>query len=171
MKSYRVLLLGIGFIGKQWIRTIQSEERCKLVAVSGDLPAGATLASIGLDDEVAYYADYREAIEKTEADFVIIAIPTRFHTDAAKLALEKGMHILSEKPLGVDEEDLAALSGEFASELEGFFKLHNRLFEVDDVNLVAGTEDVLRHLGVPETGLVAEVATSFEHFAHANGHF
>ncbi len=105
MKTYRVLLLGIGFIGKQWIRTIQSEERCELVAVSGDLPAGATLSSLGLSESVGYYADYREAIEKTDADFVIIAIPTRFHTDAAKLALEKGMHILSEKPLGVDEED------------------------------------------------------------------
>ena len=73
--------------------------------------------------------------------------------------------------LGVHEEDLAAASGEFANELFSFGKLFNRLFEVDDMNLVAGAEDVLSHLGVPEAGLVAEVATGFEHFTHADGHF
>lgn len=39
------------------------------------------------------------------------------------------------------------------------------------MNLVASAEDVLSHLGVPEAGLVAEVATGFEHFTHADGHF
>ena len=70
--------------------------------------------------------------------------------------------------LGVNEQDLTALGREFASELKGFFKLHNRLFEVDDVNLVAGAENVLTHLRIPEASLVTEVATGFEHFAHAN---
>ena len=105
MKKYRVLLLGIGFIGKQWIKTITSDVRCRLVAVSGVLPKGADVSSLGTGDDVGYFPDYREAIEKTEADFVVVAIPTRFHTDAARLALEKGMHVLSEKPLAVDDDD------------------------------------------------------------------
>ena len=72
--------------------------------------------------------------------------------------------------LAVHEEDLAAAGREFTHELRGFFELFNRLFEVDDMNLVAGTKDVLSHLRVPETGLMAEVAARFEHFTHA-GHF
>jgi hypothetical protein len=32
------------------------------------------------------------------------------------------------------------------------------------------TEDERGHLGVPETGLVAEVDTGVEHFAHSYGH-
>jgi hypothetical protein len=32
------------------------------------------------------------------------------------------------------------------------------------------TEDERRHFRVPETGLVAEVNTGFQHFAHSNGH-
>ena len=71
--------------------------------------------------------------------------------------------------LAVHEEHLAAAGREFTNELRGFVELFNRLFEVDDMNLVAGTEDVLSHLRIPETGLVAEVATRFEHFTHA-GH-
>ncbi|MNN56640.1 hypothetical protein D3C81_1715820 [compost metagenome] len=31
-------------------------------------------------------------------------------------------------------------------------------------------EDEGGHLRVPEAGLVAEVATGFQHFAHGNGH-
>jgi hypothetical protein len=31
-------------------------------------------------------------------------------------------------------------------------------------------EDVGGHLGVPEAGLVTEVDTGFQHFAHGNGH-
>ena len=70
--------------------------------------------------------------------------------------------------LRVDEEDLAALSGKLTNELERFVELLNRLFEVDDVDLVAGAEDVLSHLGVPETRLVAEVAAGLKHFTHAD---
>jgi hypothetical protein len=32
------------------------------------------------------------------------------------------------------------------------------------------TEDERGHFRVPETGLVAEVNTGFQHFAHSNGH-
>jgi len=32
------------------------------------------------------------------------------------------------------------------------------------------TEDEGGHLGVPEAGLVTEVDTGFQHFAHRNGH-
>ncbi len=124
MKTYKVLLLGIGFIGKQWIKTIRNEKRCRLVAVSGKLPEGQTVDSLGAGEGVDYYPDYRDAIEKTDADFVVIAIPTRFHTDAARLAFEKGMHVLSEKPLAVDDAD-----ADFAMELRK--KYPDLLYAVD----------------------------------------
>jgi hypothetical protein len=38
------------------------------------------------------------------------------------------------------------------------------------VDFVAMTKDERSHLRVPETGLVAEVNTGFQHFAHSNGH-
>jgi hypothetical protein len=43
------------------------------------------------------------------------------------------------------------------------------VLEVDDVNLVAGTEDEGLHLGIPIAGLVAEVHASLQHFFHGNG--
>ncbi|GGY63425.1 hypothetical protein GCM10011613_03910 [Cellvibrio zantedeschiae] len=41
------------------------------------------------------------------------------------------------------------------------------MLKVDDMNLVARTEDVLAHLWVPVTGLVTEVDTGGQHVAHA----
>ena len=75
---------------------------------------------------------------------------------------------LATAALRVDEQDLAALGSEVVRELLGFSELRNRLLEVDDMDVVAGAENVLSHLRVPETGLMAEVATSFKHFTHAN---
>jgi hypothetical protein len=40
------------------------------------------------------------------------------------------------------------------------------LREVDDVDVVAGTEDEGRHLGVPAMALVAKVDASFEELTH-----
>ena len=70
--------------------------------------------------------------------------------------------------LRVNEEDAAALTRELTSELNRFVEHHDGLFKIDDMNLVAGAEDVLGHLRVPETSLMAEVATRFEHFTHAD---
>ena len=70
--------------------------------------------------------------------------------------------------LRVNEEDAAALARELTSELNRFVEHHDGLFKIDDMNLVAGAEDVLGHLRVPETSLMAEVATRFEHFTHAD---
>src|SRR5690606_42134851 len=42
----------------------------------------------------------------------------------------------------------------------------HRLRQVDDMDLVADTEDVLPHLRVPAMGLVAEMHASFEQLTH-----
>ena len=40
------------------------------------------------------------------------------------------------------------------------------LGEIDDVDVIAGTEDVIRHFRIPSMGLVAEVNASFEQLTH-----
>jgi hypothetical protein len=42
------------------------------------------------------------------------------------------------------------------------------LLEIDDVDLVALAKNEGRHLGVPETGLVAEMHARFQHFTHGD---
>src|SRR3546814_11327424 len=65
--------------------------------------------------------------------------------------------------LGADEQDHAALLRDARDEVHRVAEQRHGLFEVDDVDLAAGAEDVRRHLGVPVAGLVAEMQAGFQH--------
>ncbi len=77
---------------------------------------------------------------------------------------------LARLALGADEQDGAAVHGQLADVLHRLLVHRHRLFEVDDVNLVALAEDVIRHLRVPVAGLVAEVHPGFQHLTHGDRH-
>ena len=45
------------------------------------------------------YTDFNEMLEKEPLDFIITALPTYLHEKYAVMALEKGLHVFSEKPM------------------------------------------------------------------------
>ena len=97
----RILLLGLGFWGRNWLEAISRSPECTLVGVAA---AQGDLDELGIDGTTGPrpYVDYREAIDEADADAVIIVVPTALHVDAGRRALEKGLHVLSEKPLASD---------------------------------------------------------------------
>ena len=97
------------------------------------------------------------------------AQPTRVDVGHAGALSFQGNHF-TRLTLGADHQNRAALGRQLTHELHRLLELGQRLFEVDDVNLVAMAVDEGGHLGVPEAGLVTEVDTGFQHFAHRDGH-
>ena len=85
------------------------------------------------------------------------------HAGALRLLLDD----LAGGALGADEQDLVLVAGHGLDQRQRLVEGGHRVLEVDDVDLVAGTEDVLVHLRVPETGLVPEVRTGLQQVAHA----
>ena len=83
-------------------------------------------------------------------------------------ALGGGLHGLLSLLLGADEEDLATLGSGLLQEGVSLVGLDDGLLEVEDVDVVALTEDERLHLGVPTTGLVTEVAASLEQGTDVN---
>jgi len=73
--------------------------------------------------------------------------------------------------LGADEQDGAAIGGQSTHEFQRLLVHFHRLFEVDDVNLVARAEDEIRHLRVPVARLMAEVDPGFQHLTHCDRHY
>ena len=66
------------------------------------------------------FTDYQEMLNSVEMDAVLIATPHALHYENAKLALEKGLHVLIEKPLSVkadeakeiaEKDDLIVIAG------------------------------------------------------------
>src|SRR5690554_961118 len=68
--------------------------------------------------------------------------------------------------LGANEQDLVLVLCQLLNEVESFIHGRNSLLKVDDVNLVTGAEDVLRHFWVPVTSLVTKVSTCLEQVTH-----
>jgi hypothetical protein len=78
---------------------------------------------------------------------------------------------LTRAALGAQEQDGAALLGNRRDEVHRVVEQRDGLFQVDDVDLAAGAEDVRSHFRVPVAGLVAEVDAGFQHLTHGDlGH-
>lgn len=52
------------------------------------------------------YKSYSEMIENDELDAVVIVSPSGFHAVQITQALEKGLHVFSEKPIGLELENI-----------------------------------------------------------------
>jgi hypothetical protein len=71
--------------------------------------------------------------------------------------------------LGADEEHAVAAGDGLAGGVEGEVQPLDGLGKVDDVDPVALREDERLHLGIPATGLVAEMDPGLQELPHRNG--
>lgn len=119
----RVGLIGIGFMGRGHLDIyIQMEEEgypVELVAICDideDKFEGKFLPGnldVGMADydfsKYNLYTDIDEMLEKEELDYVDIALPTYLHAEATIKALNKGLHVLCEKPMALNPEECKAM--------------------------------------------------------------
>jgi predicted dehydrogenase len=111
----RVAVIGAGAFGKNHARVYSELHRetqagtqpqpVELVGiVDTDTARAAQLAN---DFQTRAYASIRELLAHGGADAVSIAVPTKFHRNVAREALEAGFDVLIEKPLAatLDETD------------------------------------------------------------------
>lgn len=99
-RPVKVALLGVGRWGSHWLRHLQSHSQAELVAV---VDASANR----LDDLVNQYkfeqtlitTDWQAALQLPELEAVVVATPAAVHYSLIKAALERGCHVLAEKPL------------------------------------------------------------------------
>lgn len=59
---------------------------------------------------LACYQDYRQMLSSGKLDAVIIATPHYFHHEMAIAAFKQGLHVISEKPLGVRVQDVEEMN-------------------------------------------------------------
>lgn len=108
-EKYKVVLLGAGFWGKRWIKLLQENERteCTGIACAGEERDNIIKLS-GLDRENVY-GSWQEALDKADADIMVNVLPAELHYAADCAAIEKGLHIIAEKPLVKTKEEAESL--------------------------------------------------------------
>lgn len=99
----RVGLIGLGAMGGNHLRVLSELEDVELVAVC-DADA-KRLDAAKTRHQVKGYASWDEMLESERLDAAIVAVPTRFHCQAALAALDHGLHVLVEKPIASDLDE------------------------------------------------------------------
>lgn len=71
------------------------------------------------------YSDVELMLDKEGLDFVIICTPPHLHGKTALSALKRRLHVLCEKPLTLDVDELETLAAEAARAGKALFTVHN----------------------------------------------
>jgi len=114
MAALRAGLLGVGMMGRHHARVLREIDGVELVAIAD--PGGDPH---GVAGELTVLPDI-ESLIAMGIDIAVVAVPTRFHEDAALKLAAAGVHTLVEKPIAetveagqrmVDAFDAAGLVG------------------------------------------------------------
>lgn len=104
MRELRVGVIGAGGIARsQHIPLLQKHPQVHLAAVA-DVSAEALAVVASKFNVPASYADYRELLDNEDLDAVVVCTPNKFHAPVAIAAMNKGLHVLCEKPMAASVE-------------------------------------------------------------------
>jgi len=96
-RQLRVGLIGAGGIGRTHLSSYERVREAQIVAVTDINEEVARAAAQQVGAEV--FRSVEQMLERSELDAVDICTPPVTHLDAALPAIEKGLHVLCEKPL------------------------------------------------------------------------
>ncbi len=104
-QTKKIGVIGLGRMGSQHCRIYTGLRRAELVGVCDAKPEiGMHIAQ---RYEVPFYSNVDELLDHVDA--VSLVTPTPYHFDIAMRCIERGIHVMIEKPITETEEQAAAL--------------------------------------------------------------
>lgn len=105
----RILVAGAGAFGREYLGRLAAMTDVALVGVADRLPAAArdAAARYGVP---AWDTDAGGLLERLRPDGLIVATPADSHVPLARAALDRGIPVLVEKPVGPTAAEVAALA-------------------------------------------------------------
>ena len=97
----KVGLVGVGGISGAHIPAWEAMEDTELVAICDVRPERMDPYPNKL-----HYVDFDEMLQNEELDILDICLPTYLHADFAIKAMERGIHVICEKPISLKAEDV-----------------------------------------------------------------
>lgn len=106
--SLKAAVIGLGNISGAHIKGWQGTDGVELVAGADVRQEAADRAAEA--HGIAAYTDWRKMLDEQGADIVSICTPPAFHREAAVEALERGIHVMCEKPMAAAVADAEAMA-------------------------------------------------------------
>lgn len=99
MKKVKFALVGCGRISSKHVDSLQKISDASIVAVCDIIEERAKKIAEKL--QVPFYTDYLKMIDNKEIDVVTILTPSGMHWEMAIAAMNKGKHVIVEKPMAL----------------------------------------------------------------------
>lgn len=154
-KQMRIALIGAGAISRTHATALQQSSSAKLVAVCDlNVPAAEAIAA---DFEASCHACIEDLLAATSFDAAIVCTPPNSHPEICVELLERGIHVMCEKPVAVTSE-LAEKMFHAADVSGSVLTMASKFRHVDDVR---------KAKSLVEAGEIGEVVL-FENMFTAN---
>lgn len=110
MQNLRIGIIGLGGIAtRMHIPALLSIPGVTILAGAERNPQQAERTQRRFDIPRVYDA-YQKMLDKEELDAVYVCLPNILHADATRRALERGLHVFCEKPMGLSATEAASLA-------------------------------------------------------------
>ena len=94
----KIAIAGLGTIGLRHLSILQATEGVEVVAAADPyVVAPEELA-------VPTFSSYEEMVDRRSIDAVVLCTPSWLHSEQGVMAAERGIHVISEKPLAINLE-------------------------------------------------------------------
>ena len=93
----KAAVIGVGSMGRNHARVYREIENVELVAVADT--SATTAAKVGGSYAVPFYTDFEAMLDERKPDLVSLAVPTGLHVEVGAQLIERGIHVLVEKPI------------------------------------------------------------------------
>ena len=133
-KDIRVGLLAYGAIGDEHNRAISGTVGLRLTAVADTNPARFAAAK-EIAPDIETFTDSMKMLDSGLVDLVIISTPPNSHYSWAKESLNRGIHVILEKPMALSVEHCDELIALAASKNRLLVVYQNRRFDADFVTM------------------------------------
>lgn len=108
LEQLNIGIVGAAGRGASFRAPFDAHPRARIHAVC-DLRADALQEAAQKLGASETYTDYSEMLDRSEIDAVVIGTPMQFHAPQAIMALERGIHVLSEVTAGISVQECQAL--------------------------------------------------------------
>ena len=128
MKRLKAAVVGMGFIGFAHVEALRRIPHVDVVAIADSFGAKEKAERLGVP---AGYADYVEMMDACKPDCIHICTPNSTHMAIAMAAIERGIHVVCEKPMARNAEEAQKMVDAVRkSGVIGALNFHNRYYPI-----------------------------------------
>lgn len=111
MSKLKFAIIGCGRISKWHVEAIAKNSDDAVLVATSDVLEKAAVEKADIykgfftDAKVAVYTDYKEMLDKENIDVIALATESGYHPEIAMYCMNKGKHIIVEKPMALSTKD------------------------------------------------------------------